>query len=54
MGFIDTLYDKAYGRIFDKAAVRAADRHEDSATAKDADDTEGTVSEVQPKENDFD
>lgn len=54
MGYIDTLYDKAYGRIFDKTAVTTADRHEGSATTKDADDTKDPVSEMQLKESDFD
>ncbi len=54
MGFIDSLYDKAYGRIFDKTAVTTADKHEGSATAEDADNTKDTVPEMQLNESDFD
>lgn len=46
MGFVDTLYYKAYERIFDTTAVTTADRHESYTTTKDTGDTEDAVPEV--------
>lgn len=46
MGFIDTLYDKAYERIFNTTTAATADKHEDSATTKGAGDTKDTMSEM--------
>lgn len=53
LGFIDTIYNKAYGWIYNEAAFTAMDGCNDSADTADADHPQGALSEVRLSNKDF-
>lgn len=52
-GFIDSLYNKVYGWIYDKTTVPTNCRDKDSSASADADDSASEVSEVRVSEDDY-